>query len=167
MENHHFKWINQLFLWPFSSSQTVSLPEGNSLTWIHGYHTAMGYGITANACEPGMRLAIFHSDIRTWEEMAQFLGFYPSIDTPSTSCLIRAKPYWRTNFLTDLQKQKNKLAWPKYRYILLYVISPFNIPINCYTAIVCYHMLSLYLWMHPQYVQIFSVIDSENHQYCG
>ena len=149
MENHHFKWINQLFLWPFSSSQTVSLPEDNSLTWIHGYHTAMGYGITANACEPGMRLAIFHSDIRTWEEMAQLMGFYPSIDTPRFT------------------KTKKQLAWPKYRYILLYVISPFNIPINCYTAIVCYHMLSLYLWMHPQYVQFFSLIDSENHQYCG
>ena len=27
-ENHHFLWVNQLFLWPFSSSQTVSLPEG-------------------------------------------------------------------------------------------------------------------------------------------
>ena len=27
MENHNFWWLNQLFLWPFSSSQTVSLPE--------------------------------------------------------------------------------------------------------------------------------------------
>ena len=26
MENHHFQWVNQLFLWPFSSSQTVSWP---------------------------------------------------------------------------------------------------------------------------------------------
>ena len=23
MDNHHFSWINPLFLWPFSSSQTV------------------------------------------------------------------------------------------------------------------------------------------------
>ena len=33
MENHHFQGVNQLFQWPFSSSQTVSLPEctsGNS-----------------------------------------------------------------------------------------------------------------------------------------
>ena len=28
MENHNFSWANQLFLWPFSMSQTVSLPEG-------------------------------------------------------------------------------------------------------------------------------------------
>ena len=28
MENHHFGWVNQLFQWAFSSSQTVSLPEG-------------------------------------------------------------------------------------------------------------------------------------------
>ena len=28
MENHNFSWVNQLFLWPFSMSQTVSLPEG-------------------------------------------------------------------------------------------------------------------------------------------
>jgi len=24
MENNHFQWINPLFLWPFSSSQTVT-----------------------------------------------------------------------------------------------------------------------------------------------
>ena len=28
MENHHFQWVNPLFLWPFSMSQTVGLPEG-------------------------------------------------------------------------------------------------------------------------------------------
>ena len=27
MENHHFQWVNPLFLWPFSMSQTVGLPE--------------------------------------------------------------------------------------------------------------------------------------------
>jgi hypothetical protein len=27
---HHFQWLNPLFLWQFSSSQTVSLPEGIS-----------------------------------------------------------------------------------------------------------------------------------------
>ena len=30
MENHHFSWENSLFQWPFSMSQTVSLPEGTS-----------------------------------------------------------------------------------------------------------------------------------------
>ena len=29
-KKHHFSWVNQRFLWPFSSSQTVSLPEGKS-----------------------------------------------------------------------------------------------------------------------------------------
>ena len=28
MENHHFQWVNPLFLWSFSMSQTVKLPEG-------------------------------------------------------------------------------------------------------------------------------------------
>ena len=28
MENHHFQWVNPLFLWPFSSSLFVCLPEG-------------------------------------------------------------------------------------------------------------------------------------------
>ena len=27
-------WVNQLFLWPFSSSQTLSLPEGNHQIWV-------------------------------------------------------------------------------------------------------------------------------------
>ena len=26
MENHHFQWVNQLFLWPFSMSLFVCLP---------------------------------------------------------------------------------------------------------------------------------------------
>jgi hypothetical protein len=29
MENHHFQWVNPLFLWQFSIAKTVSLPEGN------------------------------------------------------------------------------------------------------------------------------------------
>ena len=28
MENHHFQWVNPLFLWPFSSSLCYKLPEG-------------------------------------------------------------------------------------------------------------------------------------------
>ena len=31
MENHHFEWENPLFLWPFSMSLFVCLPEGNGL----------------------------------------------------------------------------------------------------------------------------------------
>jgi hypothetical protein len=30
MENHNFQWENQLFLWPFSSSQIVKLTECTS-----------------------------------------------------------------------------------------------------------------------------------------
>ena len=26
MENHHFEWVNQLFLWPLSIASPVSLP---------------------------------------------------------------------------------------------------------------------------------------------
>ena len=127
----------------------------------------MGYGITANACEPGMRLAIFHSDIRTWEETAQFLGFYPSIDTPSTSCLIRAKPYWRTNFLTDLQKQKTSWHDPNIdiSYCMSYLRSiSLLIVIQLLYAIICYHCI---YGCTPNMSRFFSVIDSENHQYCG
>ena len=39
MENHHFQWENPLFQWSFSSSQTVSLPEGNN----HGNKAMMIY----------------------------------------------------------------------------------------------------------------------------
>jgi hypothetical protein len=30
INTYHVSWVNQLFLWPFSSSQTVSVPEANS-----------------------------------------------------------------------------------------------------------------------------------------
>ena len=36
MENHRCWWVSQRFLWPFSSSQTVSLPEGTSSIVILG-----------------------------------------------------------------------------------------------------------------------------------
>ena len=29
MEHHHFQWVNQLFLWPFSIANYVQLPEGS------------------------------------------------------------------------------------------------------------------------------------------
>ena len=29
MENHHFQWVNPIFLWPFSSSQTVDITRGS------------------------------------------------------------------------------------------------------------------------------------------
>ena len=32
VEQHHFSWVNPLFQWPFSSSQTVSLLEGTVAT---------------------------------------------------------------------------------------------------------------------------------------
>ena len=31
LENHHFSWVNPLFLWPFSMSLFVCLPEGNPI----------------------------------------------------------------------------------------------------------------------------------------
>ena len=31
---HPFWWVNQLFLWPFSRSQTVSLPEDKMFLWF-------------------------------------------------------------------------------------------------------------------------------------
>ena len=39
MENQHFSWENPLFLWSFSMSQTVKLPEGKSKYLGHGFHS--------------------------------------------------------------------------------------------------------------------------------
>jgi hypothetical protein len=36
MENHHFQWVNQLFLWPFSIGY-VKLPEGSGISHENHY----------------------------------------------------------------------------------------------------------------------------------
>ena len=40
MEHHHFWWLNQLFLWPFSSSQTVNVYQ------TRGYIRLISHWIT-------------------------------------------------------------------------------------------------------------------------
>ena len=39
MENHHFQWVNPLFLWPFWIYSYVKLPEGTIWLFIGGYTT--------------------------------------------------------------------------------------------------------------------------------
>ena len=38
MDNHHFQWVNPLFLWPFSSSQTVSHYQGITISYRLSYY---------------------------------------------------------------------------------------------------------------------------------
>ena len=50
MENHQFSWVNQQNKWQFSSSQTVSLPEGTQPTAAgvspkHGFNQKITWGL--------------------------------------------------------------------------------------------------------------------------
>ena len=46
MENHHFEWENQLFLWQFSIAMLYSLPEGIPYIWYSGIYYWNLFGIS-------------------------------------------------------------------------------------------------------------------------
>ena len=50
LENHQCSWVNPLFLWPCSSSQTLSLPEGKG--WPSRYGP-MAISSMAHVGDPG------------------------------------------------------------------------------------------------------------------
>ena len=42
MANHNFSWVNQLFLWPFSSSQTVNVYQAGYPTFRLSFSPDLG-----------------------------------------------------------------------------------------------------------------------------
>ena len=91
MENHHFEWENQRTKSPFSSSQTVCLPESNGKSpFLIGKSTiSMGHFTVFNSKLSIFSWSLLHQIMVPFEVSAVHFGCDKVV-----RCLLRANAQW-------------------------------------------------------------------------